>query len=384
MTPSLLPVSSKMPNIQINTKELDLSGVQQRLRTGVDFFYAETALRIFTFVWLYWAWAKFEVLLQRPAVLFTPEGLISECLIPALPGKEVFLGVIAIAAAMNGVKFIWRSSLLAQVVLALCLLWINLIIWSYGYLPNVNHLFLLAHLFLVFACFNKSSLFSGKQEVSTGINWFYLGLLFTYSLAGTWKVAALAYKLLTSSTDVHWLKPEAALYNALVNFRDNDLPLTFAPLFTDYAWVWQLGFVGVTYLQATSIWAAWRPTLRPWVGAFLICFHLLNQFAFLVSFVVACLVLLCLFFPYSLFLNKVIKAQHVQTSWGGSRREASYKRQYPSGEQDGYVGFEAYRQRLLDKNYYLFGILYLPGIRTVVEAWWWLQSKIVHQVNRTS
>ncbi|RNI23688.1 hypothetical protein [Rufibacter latericius] len=349
----------------------------QHLRAVVDFYYAELFLRLLTFVWLYWALTKFHLYLDRPPELYEPLTLLGRLAAPVLPAKEIFWTVVALAALANFSKLFRKRALIPQVLLAASLLWINLVLWSYGYLPHVNHLFLLAHLFLIFVAVERPGKNRPDQIQYATINWFYFGLLFVYTLSGLWKIAALAKKLLSSSAAVHWLRPEAALYNALVSFRDYDQPFRLAQLFVDFPGVWQLGFVATVYFLTSAVAAAWHPPLRPWVGGLLICFHLINQFAFLIFFVVACLTLLCLFFPY----GAVFRQSRTQYRFpavflfSGRKQEAAYFRQYEDGQEDAFFGFEAYRQKLLDWNYYQAGFLYFPGIKILTELTWRLTHR---------
>jgi len=297
---------------------------------------------------------------------------------PSLPAKGVFWAVVAGCALANLGKFWASGSLLLQGLLAAGLLWINLVLWSYGYLPHVNHLFLLAHLFLVFVVVEHPAKNRPGKEQYQSIQWFYFGLLAVYTLSGLWKVAALGKKLVSASGGVHWLKPEAALYNALVSFRDYDQPFAMAQVYTEFPWVWQLGFLAVVYFMVSAVAAAWHPPLRPWVGAFLVAFPLLNQFAFLIVFGVACLTLLCLFFPYSLVFRRYRQAleRPTHTRFEGKGNAASFQRIYASGLQEAYAGFEAYRQRLLDKRYYLAGLLYLPGVKAAMRLYWQILARM--------
>lgn len=321
-------------------------------RNGFNFFFGVMALRIFTLLWLFWTVKKYFLLLQRTPELFWQSNLYLNWLMPELPGKMLFLSITALAAILNLLQLIrLKSSAWLQLPLALCLLWLNLPQWSYGFLSHVNHLFLLAHLFLIFIPLEKYSWRQTDENTSKAINWFYAGLLFTYTLAGLWKIPSVLYKLLTSSPDVHWLHPDGALYNAFVSFRSYDLPLHFTKLFTEVPFVWQASFILTVYIQSISIFAAFRQQLRPWVALFLILFHVVNMLAFQTHFVVAICVLLCLFLPYDLLLPSLFR---LEPSFGSSHIPAT--------------NFERYRNRLSQRHFYLSGIFYLPGIRTLACA----------------
>jgi hypothetical protein len=359
------------PTSQAEGKQTQGSLHNRYWRAAFDFYYAEQALRLFTFVWLYWALEKYAMYLQRPTDLYEPLTWVGRLVAPELPGKELFWLVAAICAVINLVKLVHKKSLWLQAFLAAGLLWINLVLWSYGYLPHVNHLFLLAHLFLVFVQVHHPARNTPDRVQYTIINWFYFGLLFVYTLSGIWKIAALGKKMLSAGTDVHWLRPEAALYNAVVSFRDYDQPFAMAQLYADWPWVWQLGFVLVLYMLTSAVAAAWHPPLRPWVGGFLVLFHLINQFAFLIFFVVACLTLVCLFFPYGLVFRQYRQKLAVPTQvlFEGKGNLTRYRRRYQDLEEV-FTGFEAYQQRLLDTHYYLAGLLYLPGVKAITQLWW--------------
>ncbi len=348
------------------------------LRAAVRFYYAQKFFRAFTFVWLYWNAAKFVQLLERPSVLFSPGHFMAQWLVPVFPAEVLFWLVLLLVGLGNGWNLFLKPSWVWQTVVALGLLWINLLPWSYGAQSHVNQLFLLAHLFLVCLNGEKPSRNHPNSTQFTAFNWFYRGLLFTYTLSGLWKVPSLLYKIGTQSADVHWLGAEAALRNARTSFLEYDLVLPFSDVFVNYAWAWQLGFVAVVYLQVTAVVSAARLPLRPWVGAAFIGFHLVNQFAFLIFFVVACFTLLFLFFPYEAVFPAFRQLRQTSTSqlFTGSRMQARYERKYAQAPPETYTSFEAYRQKLLDRNYYLFGILYLPGLRTVVEASWRLLEQI--------
>ncbi|RIJ42632.1 hypothetical protein D1627_01890 [Pontibacter oryzae] len=321
-------------------------------RNGFNFFFGVMALRVFTLLWLFWTVKKYFLLLQRPLELFWQHNFYLNWLMPELPGKMLFLSITALAAILNLLQLIrLRNSAWLQLPLALCLLWLNLPQWSYGFLSHVNHLFLLAHLFLIFIPLHKHSWRQPDQYTSKAINWFYAGLLFTYTLAGLWKIPSILYKLLTSSPDVHWLHPDGALYNAFVSFRSYDLPLHFTKLFTAVPLVWQASFILTVYVQSISVFAAFRQQLRPWVALFLILFHVVNMLAFQTHFVVAICVLLCLFLPYDLLLPALFRPK----SLSGSPHIAA-------------TSLERQRNRLSQRHYYLSGILYLPGLRTLAQT----------------
>lgn len=362
MTRLLLSVSDTLK------KRTSPAGQEAWVRNAFNFFYAVLAFRLFTFVWLYWTGAKYQYLLQRPPEIFWYDHALPNLVMSSLPEPLLFYIIIALAAIGNAYQLLWRKShTLLQAVVALSLLWLNLALWGYGFLSHINHVFLLAHLFLVFIPVSQKAIKHASLHLHQSINWFYAGLLFTYTLAGLWKIPSLLYRLLLHPDSIHWLHPKAALVNAFVSWRSLDLEFTLAPLFTDYSLFWQVSYLVIVYLQACSVFCAYRLPLRPWLGLMLLVFHVVNMLAFQIYFVVASFVIVCLFTPYDLLFRnkfKAIAAEHpVQV----------YTKE--NGEVPARTPFEKLRTSLNNTSYYLSGPLYLPGLRTLANLATRLKAK---------
>ena len=296
----------------------------------------------------------------RPRDIFFYEHALPRFLMPSLPAQPIVYTLVGLVAACNLYQLLRvRTKVLPQLVVALSILWLNLVLWGYGFLSHINHLFVLAHLFLVFIPVSKKALQKPSVYLHQSINWFYAGLLFTYTLAGLWKIPSLAYKLLFDPDYIHWLHPKAALVNAIVSHRSLDLDFKLASLFTSVPLLWQVGFMVMVYLQVSSIFGAFRLSLRPWVGLFLLVFHTLNMLVFKVYFEVTSITILCLFMPYDLLLRKAF-----------NRDVASVRARIAMLP----TSFERFRYRLGKKAFYLAGPLYLPGLRSF--------ANLVHRVLR--
>ncbi|MHA6248299.1 hypothetical protein ACXYMU_10210 [Pontibacter sp. CAU 1760] len=343
MTHALLSASSHASTQRLGSKG-DLG------RNVFNFYAGTLLLRAFSLFWLWWTFQQYQLLLRRPPALFWQPHQLLRLLMPTLPSEMAFYTVLGMAAASNGYQLLrGRNIPLLQGLLIGCLLWLNLPQWGYGYLSHVNHTFLLAHLFLTFIPVRPSALAKPDHYLSRSINWYYAGILFTYTLAGCWKIPALLYKTFIHSPDITWLHPDAALHTAFISHRNYDLPFHLQALFTAFPMIWQLGFVVVVYVQGTSLFAAFRQPLRLWVGLFLLLFHGLNMLVFQTYFVVASVVLVCLFLPYDVLLPRFYRKVPPQ----------------PVSTLPVDTPFLRFRQRLQQKNHYLAGILYLPGLATV-------------------
>ncbi|WP_439879571.1 hypothetical protein ACSX1A_10305 [Pontibacter sp. MBLB2868] len=362
MTPSLL---SAFKDTSAKTQSEQREEIAQNV---FNFFVAEKVLRLFTFLWIYWTVQKYILLQDRPEEIFWFNDKLVSWIMPALPGAFLFYTVVGVAVAANLLQLVrLRNMVLPQFVLALCLMWLNLPHWGYGYISHVNHTLLLSHLFLTFVPVNRQTLLSPDKYVHQSINWFYAGILFTYTLAGLWKVPSLLYKLITFSPDAHWLHPHGALFNAFVSYRNFDLDFELAPLFTEYTLFWQVSFLIVVFLQCISIFGATRLPLRPWIGLLLVIFHVMNMLVFLTFFVVATILIICLFTPYSVLLQPLYKKYCTIVVVSPEATQGKIDQEI--------TPFEEYRNRLKSTNYFLAGILYLPGLRTASRALYYLKAK---------
>jgi hypothetical protein len=190
-------------------------------------------------------------------------------------------------------------------------LWLNVAQWSYGFFSHVAHLFLLAHLFSIFIPFKITTNRHEARIINRTLNWYYGGLLFTYTLSGLWKALGLFYKLCFKPLDVHWLHPDASLFNAVISFRNYDLAFDLLPVFA-YPRFWQLSFVLVLLVQVLGVIAAFRWQWRVGVGLALIVFHVINAVVFATVFIIAPVIIALLFFPYHVLSPKRNQAHHQQ------------------------------------------------------------------------
>lgn len=181
--------------------------------------------------------------------------------------------------------------------------------WSYGFFSHVAHLLLLAHLFSIFISFRITTEKRGAEISNTTLNWYYGGLLFTYFLSGLWKWLGLFYKVFFKPTDINWLHPDASLFNAIISFYNYDLNFNLLPLFS-YPLFWQISFILVLFIQIFCVLAAFRPQLRTGMALALIVFHIINAIVFATVFVIAPLIIACLFFPYYSICQKFKALKH--------------------------------------------------------------------------
>ena len=278
------------------------------LKNHYNFIYGNKALLLLTVGFSVFKLINFFYLRQRPAELFIPDNYFSKLLMPHLLRPEVYPIVAVFSIYICFYLLVKPEHYWLRLILTLQLLWLNMAQWSFGFFSHVAHLLLLAHLFLIFVPFKITTNKKEAQIIAETLNWFYAGLLLTYSLSGLWKWLGLAYKLFFKPTAVHWLHPDASLFNAVVSFRNYDLEFNLLPLFA-YPLIWQAGFIIILLIQTFCILAAFQPQFRVGVGLALIIFHSINAVVFVTVFITAPLVLVCLFFPYHTLSGKFRRLQ---------------------------------------------------------------------------
>lgn len=278
----------------------DMAGYRQ---SHFNFIYGNQALLACTIGFILYKTGNFFILRQRPAELFSPGNYFTRLLMPALPPAGLYVPLALLALLCCTWLLGHPRAYGLRLVLTFQLLWLHAAQWSYGVFSHVGHLLLLAHLFSVFIPFDLARDRQEARLIHKAISWYYAGLLFTYGLSGMWKWAGLVYKLMLKPGDIHWLHPDASLLTARISFQSYDLPFYLLPAFS-WPWVWQAGFILVLLVQTGCIVAAFRLAWRPGVGIALIFFHLINAVFFLTSFVLAPLVIACLFFPYHALFRK--------------------------------------------------------------------------------
>ena len=318
---------------------------------------------------------NFLELTGRPLELFVKENFIFEILCPAFPSSYIFYSPIIISLILSAVLIIRPDLYLLRLVLALLLIWINIPQWSYGKISHVSNILLLYHLFSMFIPFNQKVNTENARPINKIFTFVYAGIFFTYALSGIWKALGITYKVIFKPDEIHWLHPHASLYNTVVSFRNYDFTLGGYESILRLYPLWITGFIFILYIQLTCIFAAYRKPLLPWMGFFLILFHLINTISFLIVFYLAPLVIIALFFSYHL----VTKPESVTISekyFSGKKLNAIYQRKYINGEEDIYYGYLAYRERKHDTDGFLSGLYYMPGLKSIFTFLWTIEVKI--------
>jgi hypothetical protein len=262
-----------------------------------NFRYAYKAILVLTLGWLCFQAYEFHT-------VFETSNYFGRMFMNELPTSLVFHSIIVVSFCITCYLFL-NDNWWLRLILTFCVSWLNLAQWSYGVMAGVGFLFIYAHLFSVFIPQVLSAKKEENQHLLRSIRWFYVGVFFTYSFAGFWKLGGLLYKLMFCVDCIHWLHPKAAWITAAVSFRDYDLAypsLIFRLL--DFPIIWQLGFILVMLTQFFSIAVAFVPKIRVWFLIVLVLMHVINSVFFCTTFILQPIVVFCLLFPFHRLFEK--------------------------------------------------------------------------------
>lgn len=264
-----------------------------------DYLIADKLFRVFTIFWIFYVITIYQERSLFPDNLFFPQLWFQKLFLNELPSKLYFFS-IATVGILCSVLSIIKKNIIYRLVLCFCLLWLNAFIWSFGSISHSGHLFVLTHLYSVFLVCNKSI---DEKKFAQEINYFQFGILFTYSIAGLWKLLFLVKDFIYPKMDTTtWLDLEAVKTNAIINLLDKDVIISDKMVHIyEIPYIWQIASLGTFFIQLIAVLGVWNRNFLIPIILGLISFHLYNQFFTLTNFYPAIFTLLIVFFPYHLF-----------------------------------------------------------------------------------
>ncbi len=355
---------------------------RERKELQFNFFYADRLLRIFTYFWLGYQFFVFLELCDRPKEIFSPVNYFPKVFMSGFPSLWYFGFVASVAMITNTISLINSRLILNKAILVFCVMWISNVRWSYGFLSNVGHCFILTHLFCLFIPARKSENIEEDISHARIIQLLYFGVLVVYTISGIWKAGGLAYKLTLQPEVINWLHPQAALVNSISGYRYWDIHPGILLHAFDFPIIWQVLFVITLYLQLISFSASLRLPLLYWIGLGSIIFHFHNTIFMRTEFYVTPLILTILFFPYHLLLKggKNISYLKFKSEEAFTDKGVIYRRTFENGATEAFSGFFAIREKCRDQRKWYYGFLYLPGIEIAGKGWLIVQSQLLKRI----
>ncbi|NIJ43642.1 signal transduction histidine kinase [Wenyingzhuangia heitensis] len=282
-------------------KKKDLSWVYNHVM-------ANRALMLFTIIWTIYIVFDYNILIQRPVLLYEPIWGFQKLFLPSLIPPFLFVIIVLLSIGLSVFNFLSKS-FFKCFLLAFLVMLLNAIRWNYGSTSHVGHLFILTHLFFAFTPnYNKRNIKAIRIDLKI-VKLSLFGILITYSMAGFWKFLSLAKTVYIGDfKSVSWLHKDAVELNAITNRRmlDNEVSSFMFSLY-QIPYIWEIATLLVFGIQLTAVLAVCSRKYANLVLVVLVSFHLFNTFFNDIIFNVAPIVLLILLFPYHLvFKNKFI------------------------------------------------------------------------------
>ncbi|TAH26076.1 MAG: hypothetical protein EAZ07_05140 [Cytophagales bacterium] len=320
-------------------------------------------IQFLVLAWLISKAYNYHVISDRPNSLFEPMHLFGTLFMPRFPSPILFYSVILFGVFTTVYRIFNDDKTIIRILQLLIVVWVDVFQWSFGSDSAVAFILIYSLLFSLLIPSKLQDDHHDKIAVNKMIEYYFLGILITYSFSGLWKVIGILYKLILKPTDVHWLSPNAALYNAVVSYRNYDSPIEPILKYYQYPLFWQMSFLIVLFVQMFCWLAAYRLSIRLWCGFSLIIFHLVNALFFQTVFITAPLVLFIICFPYHLFVKNTLRFEsHITLS---DYDELIYTKTYTNAELDTYKGFLAFREILYDRNPIWGSLWFVPGARLI-------------------
>lgn len=340
-------------------------------RTAWSGYYADRALLGFSFAWIVGRWAKRQLIIERPEVLYEPLTWLGALAFPEPISDAAWLSLAALMTASIGLC-LWRPRLIAaRVGVAICALLLISTELAYGKMEHVNHLFLLAHVYAIFLPMGRPGQpYSAESESDEGVaiqaeatRWYQAGLLLIYTMAGLWKFFDMTLRSLLKP-EMTWLHPEAMPALTALSYRAHDFALSIPEALWTIRWIFPAGYVVLAFLLATAVLAPFRRPLLLLILPTVVLFHIMNVLTVYALFLSTIIVAVLLFTPYDLLVPAIRRhlTPVTNTTFEGVGADARYERHYANGDVDVFKGFYAYRTRLEDRNWLRAAPLYYPGV----------------------
>ncbi|REC46734.1 hypothetical protein [Chryseobacterium pennipullorum] len=264
--------------------------------TVYNYKIAYYAIRIFGLYWLIAQYYRFLQLKSRPKELFEPVFWLEKIIFPELPDTGVFVGML-VACGIALMASLLKPSYVLNILIFLLITLINLPISANFGVRHTHHLIILGFFLSIFLLPKDL-----EEKDYKLVQYFYLGLLVTYSMAGMSKFLGTAKNLIKNTDKLLWINKGAAKMNTYDNYymADMEVPGWIKDLYAyDNLWV-VLTVVGIS-LQLLCFLGAFNRKLLTFFMLFIVIFHLYTyEFVVadaldLIPFVIAAL------FPYHIF-----------------------------------------------------------------------------------
>lgn len=250
-------------------------------------------IRMYLLFWLFILFQSYQSALKSPEFLYDPIVLT---FLKSAPISIFSFGFIAVFCGTLAVVSMFKQSIWLNIALFLVVAIVNLFVYSTYKISHTNHLLVLSLFFSIFLLPKNLKLSDYKN-----VQFFYLGLLLTYSIAGFWKLVAIFLDIVKNKSQVSWAEFGAAKINTYANFYVIDRPIPdWMVQFYQHETFWLWITILAVFLQFFSFLGAFNRKYLNITMLFLISMHVYNYYFVLADFRLTTIVVLVLFFPYHL------------------------------------------------------------------------------------
>ncbi|MFP3599520.1 hypothetical protein [Chryseobacterium sp. SIMBA_029] len=264
--------------------------------TVFNYKIAYYAIRIFGLYWLIAQYLQFTLLTGRPKEIYEPVFWLEKIMFSELPSTEVFVGLL-IACGICLIVSLLKQSYLINILIFLLIAVINLPVSANFGIRHNNHLVILGFFLSIFLL--PKNLNEKDYKL---VQYFNLGLLTTYSLAGLGKFLGTFKNVIKGADKLLWINRDAAKLNSYDNYlmADMAIPSWMKQIYAyENFWV-VLTIFGIT-LQFLCFLGAFNRKLLTFFMIFIAIFHLYNLKFVLADSTNTIFFVIAAFFPYHIF-----------------------------------------------------------------------------------
>lgn len=277
-----------------------------RQLTVFNYRIAYYVMRIFGIYWLLRQYLEYRRISRWPREIYEPFLDIQKFIFPEYPGSFLYITLLLLCGVLLFITW-FRQSVLLNLCIFLLMAVINFPISLNFSVGHNNHLAVLGYFMAIFLLPDKMK----KEKDYRWVQYFYLGILTTYSLAGFSKFLGIAKNVIKHSGKLTWLDKNAAKINTLDNYRIADIavPEWMLQVYR-YENLWVVITMFAILIQASGFLGAFSRKYLTFVMVFLFTFHLYTDFFVLADFRDAKNFVLVALFPYHIFspwINRLAK-----------------------------------------------------------------------------
>ncbi len=272
------------------------------------------AMRVFGLYWLFRQYIEYLRISQWPKEIYEPFLGVQRVLFSEYPSHFLYASILILCAVFLVIT-LFRQSWMLNLCIFLLMAVINFPISLNFSVGHNNHLVILGYFMAIFLLPEKMN----REKDYRWVQYFYLGLLTTYSMAGMFKFLGMAKNIVLHSGKITWIERNAAKINSLDNYwmADVNVPEWMLHLYA-YENLWVIVTVMAIVFQAASFLGAFNRTFLTVTMAFLYTFHWYTDFFVLADFKDAKNFVLIALFPYHLLYpllkNRKIKVPNPEIS----------------------------------------------------------------------